>query len=295
MNRLEALVEVHLDSGIRRFSTDGIVSRNYYWEPRLLSIGDIERQISVLPESFQASDVSIDLADADQAISRLRDEEPFRRRKLKILLGEMDQGESDFITISTGSIDSWRKQGETFSIRAIDDPIAWIDEAVAGFTTDLDTFPTKPANYTGLHLVPILIGAVAVPTGALPAYLIDAAAGQVTYRYVCSHGEINGVTEVFRYGELVQASDYIVLSVNYRSQIFTVLDFATDQRDPQRANEIEISWNGSGWTEDGTFTGAAITNPSRQYEAFLKSQGISVDGPSFTERKMSTTLRHFFE
>ena len=292
MSRLEPLVEIELDSGTLRYSTSGIVSANYYWEPRLVSIGDINREISVLPENFRASDISITLADADQAISKLRREEPFRRRKVKILLGRMDQGESDFETIATGVIESWQSRDDQFIIRAVDQPMDWLDEATVGFTTDLVRFPARP-DTTGLHLVPILIGKASSPTGALPSYLIDAAASQAgRYRYVAAHGDIKSVTAVYRYGVKLAASAYTVRKVNYVSQIFTVIDFTTDQRDSDRASEREITWDGDGWTSNGTATGNSLTNPSDQYQAFLESQGLSVGSASFTTAKTEFTSRN---
>ncbi len=292
MSRLEVLVELHLDSGTRRYSGDGIHSANYYWEPRLLSIGDINREISVLPESFRASDISITLADADQAISQLRRDEPFRRRKIRILLGRMNEGESDFETIATGVIESWQSRDDQFILRAVDQPLDWLDEVIAGFTTDLARFPTRP-DTTGLHLVPILIGQASSPTGALPAYLIDAAAAQAgRYRYAAAHGDIKSVTAVYRYGVRLASSAYTVRKVNYVSQIFTVIDFTTDQRDSNRASETEITWDGDGWTSDGSSTGNSLTNPSDQYEAFLKSQGLSVDSASFTSAQTEFTSRN---
>ena len=291
MSRLEPLVEIELDSGTLRYSTSGIVSANYYWEPRLVSIGDINREISVLPENFRASDISITLADADQAISKLRREEPFRRRKVKILLGRMDEGESDFETIATGVIESWQARGDQFILRAVDQPIDWLDEVISGYLTDLGTFPTRP-DTTGAHLVPILIGKASSPTGALPAYLIDAAAGQANYRYVGAHGDIQSVDAVYRYGVKLAASAYTVLKVNYASQIFTVIDFTADQRDSDRASETEITWDGDGWTSDGTATGSSLTNPADQYQAFLESQGLSVDSASFTEAAAEFTSRN---
>ena len=292
MSRLEPLVEIELDSGTLRYSTSGIVSANYYWEPRLVSIGDINREISVLPENFRASDISITLADADQAISKLRREEPFRRRKVKILLGRMDQGESDFETIATGVIESWQSRDDQFIIRAVDQPMDWLDEVIAGFTTDLSRFPARP-DTTGLHLVPILIGKASSPTGALPSYLIDAAASQAgRYRYVAAHGDIKSVTAVYRYGVQLASSAYTVRKVNYVSQIFTVIDFTTDQRDSDRASEREITWDGDGWTSDGTATGSSLANPSDQYQAFLESQGLTVDSTSFTTAQTEFTSRN---
>ena len=292
MSRLEPLVEIELDSGTLRYSTSGIVSANYYWEPRLVSIGDINREISVLPENFRASDISMTLADADQAISKLRRDEPFRRRKVKILLGRMDEGESDFDTIATGVIESWQSRDDQFIIRAVDQLMDWLDEVIAGFTTDLSRFPTRP-DTTGLHLVPILIGKASSSTGALSAYLIDAAASQVgRYRYVAAHGDIKSVDAVYRYGVQLAASGYTVRKVNYAGQIFTVIDFTADQRDSDRASETEITWDGDGWTDDGTATGNSLTNPADQYQAFLESQGLSVDSASFTTAQTEFTSRN---
>ncbi len=291
MSRLEALVEIDFDSGKRRYATTGISSGDKYWEPRLVSIGDINRQISVLPENFRASDFTVTLADSDQAISKLKNEEPFRRRKVEVLLGEMDQGESDFEVVAAGVIESWSSKDGKFTVRVTDESIDWLDEVVAGFTTDTETFEFLP-NTTGLHLVPILIGDASATGGALPAYLIDAATGQAgRYRYVCAHGDIKSIDKVYKYGTALASSAYTVRTAYYRSQLFKVLDFTTDQRNTARPDEIEITWDGKGWTDTGASSGNSLTNPADQFEAFLKSQSVGVDSSSFTAAATSFSNR----
>ena len=54
--RWEVLVELHLDSGIKRYSQTGINSGSKFWEPRIHSIGSIQREISILPKDYRVSD-----------------------------------------------------------------------------------------------------------------------------------------------------------------------------------------------------------------------------------------------
>ena len=143
-DRWESLVELHLDSGIQRYSQTGINSDSGFWEPRLVSIGSIEREISILPKDYRVADVRISLDDSDQALSILRDAEPFRRRLLIVKLGRTDQNEADFVTISTGRVTSWRSRNNKFEIKATDDPLELLDEVIKGARLTQYVFPNLP-------------------------------------------------------------------------------------------------------------------------------------------------------
>ena len=269
--RWEALVELHLDSGIQRYSQTGINSASGYWEPRIDTIGTIERQISILPKDYRVSDVTIDFDDSDQAMSILRNAEPFRRRQLVIKLGRTDQSEADFLTISTGRVISWKSRRDKFTIKATDDPLELLDEAIKGARLSSYIFFDLPEE-TKEELVPVLIGDAESSTGAMPAYLINAA----DHTYVAARGSVV-VEEVFLYGELLTANLYTVSVESYGGEDHTVIDFAADQRDPKLARQNEITWNGQGWQSGGD----SIRNPVRQMEAFLEDQGFDLDSIAF--------------
>ena len=265
------LVELHLDSGIKRFSQTGINSDSGFWEPRLDKIGSIEREISILPKDYRVSDVSIVLDDSDQAISILRDDEPFRRRLLVVKLGRTDRAEADFLTISTGRVTAWVSRQGKFQIKATDDPLELLDEVIRGARFDASTFSNLPET-TDEELVPVLIGDAESSTGAIPAYLVDA----TQHTYVAARGAVD-VQAVFLYGELLATNLYAVSVEPYGGEDFTLIDFTADQRDEKRRRETEITWNGQGWQSGGD----SIRNPTRQMEAFLEDQGFTLDGAAF--------------
>ena len=101
--------------------------------------------------------ISIDLDDSDQALSILRNTEPFRRRRLVIKLGRTDRDEADFLTISTGRVTAWASRQDKFMIKATDDPLELLDEVIKGARLSAYVFPDLPGT-TDEELVPVLIG-----------------------------------------------------------------------------------------------------------------------------------------
>ena len=156
-------------------------------------------------------------------------------------------------------------------IKATDDPLELLDEVIQGARLQSFVFPDLPES-TDEELVPVLIGDVEFSTGAIPAYLINAA----DHTYVAARGSVV-VEAVFLYGELLAANLYAVSVESYGGEDFTVIDFAADQRDSMRGREVEITWNGQGWQSGGD----SIRNPTRQLEAFLEDQGFDLDSIAF--------------
>ena len=93
---LEVLVELHLKSGVRRYSRVGVASPSNYWEPRLISVSGINREVSVIPRDYRVSGFTVRLADSDNVLSALRISETFRRRRVVVRFGDLGVGEERF-------------------------------------------------------------------------------------------------------------------------------------------------------------------------------------------------------
>lgn len=273
---LLALAELVLDSGTLRFSHVGVAGNTAYYEARVLSFGELFREIPVVPDPPQASEVTIELANESGYFSALRSANSLYGRTLRILFGDPDRGEADFDTVFDGVITSWAFSGTTFSVSAVDRIALRFDEAVQlVLRTTLAPFANMP-DRVPRHLVPLVYGTVSADGGALPAYAIDPAIGQANYRYVAGQGRLKSITAVYVYGVLKTVTTHYV--VNYITGVggddLTVIDFLAAGGDPYTGEDGEVTFNCIGLTDDGLETGTAITNPARQFQAFLERNGF---------------------
>ena len=54
-----------------------------------------------------------------------------------------------------------------------------------------------------------------------------------------------------------------------------MIDFTSDPRDADRSDELEITWNGKGLTDDGATSGTLLTNPSDIIRQVLLTNGLA--------------------
>lgn len=272
-NHAEPLIEIEFDSETIYISRTGIRAPHAFYQPLLAAFGEILREIGLVPGDYQASQLSIEVLNASGLFSRLRDTYSWRNRIIRVLLGNPDIGWDDFQVVYTGRIATWSLTKETVKIEAVDTIQSRLFRPL-GFIINSGFFSELP-DETPRALAPLVMGEVSSPGGALPAYLVNPAAGITPYRYLAAQGVNKEITEVYAYGVLVAAIDY---EVTYASgpdgEDCTYIDFDADQRIAGDTTEPHVSWSGSGLTDDGTDTGNPINNPAEQLNTFLLRNGF---------------------
>jgi hypothetical protein len=270
---MEIYIEIDFDSGTRRYSRIPLRLPDTPCDPRVLSFGGIQREIGLVPGDYRAASVSFALSNVDGEFSQLRSTEPWRNRIVRAVAIDLDQGIGSQYTAFIGRIATWSIDKDQCQISAVD----WIQSRllrpVSG-VIDVETYPDLP-DETPRALIPLVIGEVASPGGAVPAYLVDPDVVATGWRYVMAQGRVPEPDEVYAYGVLVAAIDY---TINYDDGPggieCTYIDFDADPRTSDSADP-HVSWNGSGITDDQTETGSAIPNGAEQLALFLRLNGFA--------------------
>jgi hypothetical protein len=273
---LVLIARLLLDNGDLYLSQVGIASTTFFAEPRVLSFGTIMREVPLLPESPRAVQVSIQVANQDGYFSGLRRQQRFINRTMEIILADTQKRESDFTVIFRGPISNDSLiNSESMEIPARDSLGIALDRPVP-FLINPISFPYLPARVPRT-LVPVVLGTVASPTGAIPAYAVDeqASAGQTKFRYVAAQGVLKSITEVFVYGVELLSGFTVTTMAGPDNSLLTVIDFDTSPFDEDRSDDIEVTYNTIGLTDDGTAGGDPIVNPALQMEAVLLLLGFS--------------------
>ncbi|MDA2936842.1 hypothetical protein MYX75_01080 [Acidobacteria bacterium AH-259-A15] len=270
---LELVVEIALDTGTERVAFLPFYGAAKFYSPRLISIDGTRREISLVPGDFRAADFSLELDNTDNYWSNLKNTTPFKNRVVKVRIGDSTAGEADFTVVAKGKIQSWGG-ADIFTISCVDETLIRFDQTISGVITK-NQFPDLPDS-TPLELAPLVIGTVSSDglsnTGALPAYLIDPAVSQAKYQYVAAQETMKSIDKVYKYGVVV-GSGFTVQQRTFGTDTFTTIEFDADQRDTERPNELEITWDGKGLTDDGTPSGDNITNPAKAWKEVLLKNG----------------------
>ena len=95
---LDVLVTIELDSGGKTFSISGLRGVAYY-EERVLEIGSIAQELSLVPDEFRLSEIDVTFDNSDNYFSKLKADEPFLNRVLRVSLGDTEEGEAAFTDI----------------------------------------------------------------------------------------------------------------------------------------------------------------------------------------------------
>ena len=272
---MEILCEIDFDSGTRYYSRVAFRTPTAEYKARVLAFGGIQREIGLIPGDYRAASVSLTLSNVSGEFSALRSTEPWRNRLVRVMVINPDEGLGSLYTAFIGRIDTWSMDKEQCEISAVD----WIQSRllrpVSG-VIDIATYPDLP-DETPRALIPLVIGEVTSPGGALPAYLVDPDVVATGWRYVMAQGRVPEPDEVYAYGVLVDPGDY---TINYDDGPggieCTYIDFTADPRTADTANP-HVSWNGSGITDDQTETGGAVTNGAEQLAQFLRLNGFAAN------------------
>ena len=107
--QMEVLVEIALDAptGTKRYALRDVITPTKYYEGRVVSFGDIDREIAIVPGEFRMTGFGIEFNNSDNHFSNLKDITPFKNRVVTLLYGDLAAGESDFTAVSIGKIESW--------------------------------------------------------------------------------------------------------------------------------------------------------------------------------------------
>jgi hypothetical protein len=95
---------------------------------------------------------------------------------------------------------------------------------------------------------------------------------------------VKAVDNVYLFGAVV-GSGFTTHTRTYGSKTYTTIEFTSDQRSASRSNELEITCDVDGITDDGTASGTRIANPARIWEQVLLSAGFvagDIDATSVT-------------
>ena len=255
--------------GKERYSRVGLVSRKTTYYPRVIQFGDSYREIPAIPGDFSNSDTSLELDNSDGYFSALRSLTPFFNRTVRFFLTDTEEGEEDFEEVFAGKIVAWSFAEDSLNLQIADATFQKLETSV-GVPIETGRFPSL-ADRTVRDIVPFVLGTVAHPTGAVPAYLVDPALDQDKYRYVAAQGRLKEVTKVFVEREDWPTADWSVDHIDFGGKTFTVIDFLTNVTD------YPVTCNVKGITEDGTETGNPIDNPADQCEKFLLENGFEED------------------
>ena len=164
---------------------------------------------------------------------------------------------------------AWSFAEDSLSLQIADDAFQKLETRV-GIPIETGRFANL-ADRTVRNIVPFVLGTVAHPIGAVPAYLVDPAVNQSKYRYVAAQGRLKEVTKVFVQREEWPTADWSVDYVDFGGRVFTIIDFITDVQD------YPVTCNVKGLTEDGTETGNLIDNPADQCKEFLLENEFEED------------------
>lgn len=290
--------KIKLDDGDRLVALVGIATATKMYDGRIIAVDDIQREISVQPGEFRAAEITLELDDSDNFFSDIRTAEPLLGRTLEVLLFDPDTGESDDTVIAAGSISGWSATANTFTITAEDLGLDRLDQVIDD-RIDPTKFPDVP-DETPRELVPLVIGLVSSAgtgqsnTGAIPCYLVDPAISQAKYQYVACQREVRDIPNVYVYG-VVTVSGFTVQTRTLGGKTYTTIEFTADQRDVDRSNELEITCDVDGITDDGTSSGNRIANPADLWqEVLLQTTFVAgdIDSTSVTTARNSYAARN---
>lgn len=99
-----------------------------------------------------------------------------------------------------------------------------------------------------------------------------------SFKYLVARHACKSVVNVYRYGILLDPSAYTVLEAAVDGQTMTFVEFTTDQRDPERVDEIEITADVRGITNTGLSSGTLIENAVEQLRHYLLNYAACTSG-----------------
>jgi hypothetical protein len=290
------LVEIDWEFETRLYGFEGISTPAGWYKDRVLSIGTINREAPAIGSDLMISDCEIVFSNLDREFSTLKATRPFRNIPVRIKFGTTSTGYSGFTTIYSGRISNWRILNGTCVLTIRDFMFDQLNGALGGFLNPTD-FPTVPIDqFTDqLEFCPIIYGSVTSTgtdgsnVGGTPCYL---STSEAPFRYLVARHVCKSIMRVYRYGIVLDSSQYTVTTSIVNGITMQFINFATDQREEFRATEYEITADVQGITVDGSSAGVLIENPVSQIQHYLINYGgltaadFDTDIVSTTEEKL---------
>lgn len=255
-------------------SVEGIRTPDADYEQGLLSASPIVRSIGPTSEPYSVGQMQIEEYNIDRQYSILKNGYRFRGRKRYIRFGRIADGLAAARQLFVGSLEDWSINSSARVNFSYKD--AGIDRFKKPLRETLNTlnsgvFPDLPSGREET-LINLIYGEITqgnmIGAGPIPCSLIDADAGG-KWRYLACGAVMKSVDTTFVYGDSAHGITTTVSTQTYGGRSMTVVDFDSDPRDPDRPNEVEVTILGKGITDDGTTSGAVITNPVEQLRHFL--------------------------
>lgn len=113
-----------------------------------------------------------------------------------------------------------------------------------------------------------------------------------SFKYLVARHVCKSVINVYRYGVLLDPSAYTVTTASVDGYAMTFVEFDEDQRDETRTDEVEITVDVEGTTDDGLSTGDLITNPVQQLKHYLMNYAGLVDA-DFSANHYANAFENF--
>jgi hypothetical protein len=282
-------VEIDFDNGTQYFGFEGISTPSQWYQDELVSIGQIRREVPLLPGEFQVADVELVFNNVGNKFSILKAAQPFRNRTARIKCGLLSNGFAGLSTLFTGKISSWTFSDSLCHVVVRDVSLDRFRVNLSGQLGKTD-FPNLPDGQT-LYLIPRIYGTVSSAMGALPAYRTN----QVSpFRYVVARHACKSVLQVYNYGTLM-TSGYSIVTTSINGTTMTCLDFLTDPQISSRTNEFEITVNVSGKIDASL---NLITNPVAQLQDYLLNEvGVpsgDIDSTVFNAMQIAAADQELF-
>ena len=252
------------------WSVSGLRGANRYWQGRILDLSPIGQELSLIPDDYRISEISLTLDDSDGEIRALKSETAFLNRGLQIALGRVDRGDSDFAAIYDGEVSSWSADGSTFTLDATGSFHRQFEETVTPDRVVTTTaFPHAPAESIS-RLAPLVIGTINTHSysgsGAVECILIDTRSN----KYLAAQDDADDlvrILNVFVDDERV-ASGWTQASETHGGRRYRVVTFAADQDGARVTADIQ------GMTDENE---VLTPNPVRVLRRFLIENGFGED------------------
>ena len=267
------VVELLLDSGMRRYTKQGVVDPAGVCEARLMQLEGARREISSPPGEITFDEGSFTLADGDNAIKRLIQSEPIRNRRVNIKIGLSSERLDQFTLFSSGLVRSWAFERDRTTIVFEPRIVESVDRPLA-FPVIESEFPALPVDFQPV-IAPRVFGAKSSPDGAFGAFSVSDSIGDA--RFIAALGQAS-VDQVFLYGQQ-QTTGF---STQFDASLFdglgaTIIVFTSNPDDFRQIGQVECTWNGTGPGALGLNT----DNPADQLRSLLVIEGFDVDNDSF--------------
>ena len=217
------LVEIDFSSGTRRYSFSGASTPQGWYADKILRIGNISRQVSLLPGAVRVASTTLELKDLpDREFSKLKDTESFRGRQVRFLFGLVTGQRT---VVFSGRVIDYRLRKGTLILSVRDSGYDRFRSEVEGRLNGVTDFPNLPAQQD-LDLYPIGYGDLSgSDLGTVPAIRIGSTASP--FRYLLFRHPCFSVDRVLVDG-VPQLSGWTATLVIVNGQEMQFVDFNID-------------------------------------------------------------------